>query len=221
MKKSAFTLIELLVVISIIAILAGIALPVFNKVLEKGHATTCLNNLKQLGIGTMAYLSDHDDQMFKTGSTPAWPETLQSKYVPNWKSFRSAFDKRPDNPATPPVSYGINQNLLTHTTDGSGFDGNITKVTAASQLIYMAPAPTAAPELTFVGTAATEVVLPVPTAATDRKSYRGTHNNRGQINALFMDSHVSTLNYKEFSTSTGTPEDEKRWAPIVADTTQP
>jgi prepilin-type N-terminal cleavage/methylation domain-containing protein/prepilin-type processing-associated H-X9-DG protein len=215
MKKSAFTLIELLVVISIIAILAGIALPVFNKVLEKGHATTCLNNLKQLGIGTMAYLSDNDDQIFKSGATPTWATTLQSKYVPNWKSFRSAFDKRQDNPTAPPVSYGINQNLLTHTTGDGAFDGNVTKVTAASQLIYMAPAPTNTPEVLFIGTATTENVLPIPTAATDRKSYRGTHNNRGQINALFMDSHVSVLNYKEFSTSSGTPEDEKRWKPIV------
>ncbi len=215
MKKSAFTLIELLVVISIIAILAGIAMPVFNKVIEKGHATTCLNNLRQLGIGTMAYLTDHEDQIFKKGSTPKWPEALQTKYVTNWKAFRSAFDKRPDNTATPPVSYGINQNLLNQTTGENAFDGNITKVTAASQLIYMAPAVAATPEIKFNGDSTQENELTVPTAATDRKSYRGTHNNRGQINALFMDSHVASVSYKEFSTSSGTTDDEKRWKPIV------
>jgi hypothetical protein len=36
-----------------------------------------------------------------------------------------------------------------------------------------------------------------------------------------MDSHVATLTYKEFSTSSGTKDDEKRWQPIVAETTTP
>ncbi|HEX8296024.1 MAG TPA: type II secretion system protein, partial [Chthoniobacteraceae bacterium] len=118
MKKSAFTLIELLVVISIIAILAGIALPVFNKVAERSKATNCASNLRQVGIGLNAYLNDNNDQYFaKTGGgedETSWPKTLQAKYVPSWKIFRSPFDKetssRPSKQEPPniPVSYGLN-----------------------------------------------------------------------------------------------------------------
>jgi prepilin-type N-terminal cleavage/methylation domain-containing protein len=63
MKKrhSGFTLIELLVVIAIIAILAAILFPVFARAREKGRQTTCMSNLKQLGLALMQYAQDYDE----------------------------------------------------------------------------------------------------------------------------------------------------------------
>jgi prepilin-type N-terminal cleavage/methylation domain-containing protein len=59
-SAAAFTLIELLVVISIIAVLASIALPVFTSVQERGFQTKDLSNAKQLALACKLYAGDHD-----------------------------------------------------------------------------------------------------------------------------------------------------------------
>jgi prepilin-type N-terminal cleavage/methylation domain-containing protein/prepilin-type processing-associated H-X9-DG protein len=205
MKKSAFTLIELLVVIAIIAILAGIALPVFSRVLERGKATSDASNLRQLGVGVAAYLNDNDDQMFSltatSGTNTTWSQTLQSKYVTNWKAFRSPFDKRADPTAAPyPVSYGINVNC---------FGVNASKYVSPSQLIVMAPVlANSSTDISFSGTSNDNTQLAVPTPGTGK----GTHSNRSQINALFADTHVESLSYQKFSDST-TEDGLKAWNP--------
>jgi prepilin-type N-terminal cleavage/methylation domain-containing protein/prepilin-type processing-associated H-X9-DG protein len=58
--RAGFTLIELLTVIAILGILASILFPVFSRARENARRASCQSNLKQIGLGVMQYVQDHD-----------------------------------------------------------------------------------------------------------------------------------------------------------------
>ncbi|MEI8312442.1 MAG: type II secretion system protein [Verrucomicrobiota bacterium] len=70
-RSSGFTLIELLVVISIIAILASLAIPAVTGALARGQMAQTLSNMKQLHLAT--FNMDLDNQ--QAGQPSGWPGT--------------------------------------------------------------------------------------------------------------------------------------------------
>ena len=136
----AFTLVELLVVISIIGLLAGLAVPAISGGLKSAKAGACLSNLHQIGIATMAYAADNSFKLPDAGSGTGdmWATQLAKFISTGTKSKKSIFVcpgcEKPVTEATGTdvaVTYGMHNGLMPK----GGTASNMSSVVRSTEVI--------------------------------------------------------------------------------------
>lgn len=201
----AFSLLEVLISIALVVTLFGLLLSVGSKVRQAGKATKCTNNLRQIGVGLAAYISEHNGALIPAAvPTPEWfwynelaPYMQQSgaaETPPDWvrcpaKKFRALTNET--------VGYGWNYmnfgwDLLRK--NSWGYGSRLSQVTKpASTLI--------------VGDSKDETISPenlyenryIYTPPEKPELLAKRHGGRG--NYLFLDGHVEALTYDYLQSS--------------------
>src|SRR5690348_15867270 len=100
---------ELLVVIAIIAILAAMLLPALAHAKERGQRTSCLNNEKQMGLGSQMFAEDDAAHAY-TGTYNYGDDDmnwLYPTYVPALKAFSCASTRNEIRTNTAPILAGM------------------------------------------------------------------------------------------------------------------
>ncbi|MEZ5305117.1 MAG: prepilin-type N-terminal cleavage/methylation domain-containing protein [Verrucomicrobiales bacterium] len=162
-RPHAFTMTELLVTLVVIAVLAGIAIPVYNMVVRRSHASKCLGNLRSLGMSLNLYLPDHNNTM------------------PDWKAARES--KEDEGPAidTELPAYGATEEVLRCPGDRRG----LWEQTGTSYFWNSALNGQHVSNLNLMGLTDTPTAIPV---ITDKEAF---HEGAGDgVNILYADGSV-------------------------------
>ncbi len=219
-RQTAFTLVELLVVIAIIAILAAILFPVFAKAREKARQSSCLSNVKQLGVAYLQYLQDYDEtfppHVTERTAPAGTPDTLAARapftyktklepYVKSAQLFKCPSEKgnndgyQTDGTGSNAVvaqynSYGLNPWIE----QGGGNSPSLSAITHPSELILCHDSFEA--NLDNNG----DLLTPAAGQTLNLTQHRGNPRSLAEywrhnqtLNILWADGHVKTLPYTD------------------------
>jgi len=208
-RSTAFTLVELLVAIGVIAVLAGLLLPVVRFGRSIAQSTKCAHNLQQFGQAVTLYIGD------SRGLIPRRGQGVQKLAVidrgDDWfncllpyvdlppYSTLIAQGKRPvegeksvlicpvarDPGWTYFLPYGMNMYLSPWIRPSNH---NFDEIQAPSTLVFMADAPG-----------------PYSATVPSRKEYSVTARHSGKANLVFLDGHVASFEGTYLGCGAGDP----------------
>jgi prepilin-type N-terminal cleavage/methylation domain-containing protein/prepilin-type processing-associated H-X9-DG protein len=119
------TLVELLVVFAILAVLVGLITAGFPKFRAKGYQVTCMNNMRQIGVGLQVYADEHNGVYPQTSHTAAqgqsWIYALE-EYLSDFQNVRicPADPKAKERRAMQGTSYILNSFVFVPSVDAFG-----------------------------------------------------------------------------------------------------
>lgn len=201
-----FTLTELLIVIAIIAVLASLMFPLINGMRERARAATCAQNLKQIGIGLLAYISENNGRFPDGSADVSWKpgiatsrnwydaaaENMGRVYVPFHKGdpLPAAFGcpsghGKAYEPSWPYTGDYAANFFLGHP------NHNVRVISAVNR-----PESTPYVQDTVKQNNFGATIYSAGFSKTANTAFAARHNGRGNI--LWVDGHVSAMTYSEY-----------------------
>lgn len=167
-RTRAFTLIELTIVIAIIATLVVMMMPEADKFIARSRSVTCMNNLRQVGVGILSYVADNDNTYPVIEPNPESPV-----YDPQIEA----------TPLTELESYGITDMVLKCPSDKKYFAD---RGSSYQWRVILDDENAAAPKIYGGRRGGVRVVK--PSRVTICTDYEAVHF--GRLNRLYADGHV-------------------------------
>lgn len=183
---SGFTLIELIAVIAIIALLSTMLLPEVKRFQDRARSVVCMNNLREIGLGVLSYVGEHDNTYPIIEPNPDSPV-----YDPDAQATPLFLELEP---------YGVTQQVLKCPTDIHGHnyfaERTITQEgqtfgTSYQWKVIFDEENMAAPKI-YGGRRGAGVRIAKPSRVTICTDFERIHS--GKMNRLYADGHVSAPN---------------------------
>lgn len=116
-----FSLLELLVSIAIVAVLLSMLIPLLSRARDTAYKAVCSNNLRQMSVGWLGYVQDHNDTFPVPAALPQW--TYGGVRFQTLDGGVAGVDMAPVLDATRPINRYLTADVVS-ATDSTGQSAN-------------------------------------------------------------------------------------------------